>query len=164
MLAQEHDLTLIGTSDVHGLVDWRFEIPNGGHRPVTLVFAHEKSEKAMQEAMEKRQTAVWFKNTLVGPREFLGPLVEASLEIVHRSQGLVPTLQIHNHSDADYILLNTSAYTLHNFSPVFTLKAHETTALMVKTLEKLETFELTFKVLNAFTSPAEHLDIKLSVE
>ena len=163
-LAQEHGLTLIGTSDVHGLVDWRYDIPNGGHRPVTLVFASEKSEEAMQEAMVNRQSAVWFKNTLVGPQEFLGPLVEASLEIVHRSQGLVPILQIHNHSDADYILKNTSAYSLHNFAPVFILKAHETTAVMVKTLEELESFEMTFKVLNAFSSPTEHVDINLRVE
>ena len=163
-LAQEHDLALLGTSDVHGLVDWRYNIPEGGHRPVTLVFAREKSEEAMKEAMESRQAAVWFKNTLVGPREFLGPLVEASLEILHRSAGLVPTLQIHNHSDADYILLNTSAYTLHNYAPVFILKAHETTPVMVKTLEELDTFELSFRVLNAFTSPSEHVDIKLQVK
>ena len=163
-LAQENNLTMIGTSDVHGLVDWRYDIPNGGHRPVTLVFASEKSEKAMQEAMEKRQSAVWFKNTLAGPQEFLAPLIEASLEVVHRSTGPVPTLQIHNHSDADYILYNTSAYTLHNFAPVLTLKAHETTAVMVKTLEELESFELNFKVLNAFTAPREHAEIKLTVE
>jgi predicted metal-dependent phosphoesterase TrpH len=163
-LAHKHNLTLIGTSDVHGLVDWQYKIPEGGHRPVSLVFAREKSEEAMKEAMERRQSAVWFKNTLVGPQEFLGPLVEASLEILHRSTGAVPTLQIHNHSDADYILKNTSAYTLHNFAPVFVLKAHETTAVMVKTLQELDTFELSFRVLNAFTSPSEHVEIKLGVE
>jgi hypothetical protein len=163
-LAQEHKLTLLGTSDVHGLVDWSYNIPEGGHRPVSLVFAKEKNEEAMKEAMENRQSAVWFKNTLVGPQEFLGPLVKASLEIKHRSIGPVPILQIHNHSDADYILLNTSNYTLHNFAPVFTLKAHETTPVMVKTLEELDSFELTFKVLNAFTGPNEHAEIKLSVE
>lgn len=163
-IAQENELTLIATSDVHGLVDWQYDVPNGGHRPVTLVFASEKSEEAMQEAIESRQTAVWFKNTLAGPQEFLAPLIEGSLEIVHRSQGLVPTLQIHNHSDADYILYNTSEYTLHNFAAVFTLKAHETTAVMIKTLEELESFELTFKVLNAFTAPRDHAEIKVLVE
>jgi len=163
-LAQKYNLTLMGNSDVHGLVDWSYEVPEGGHRPVTLVFAEEKSKKAMQEAMESRQTAVWFKNTLVGSQEFLAPLIEASLEIVHRSQGLVPTLQIHNHSDADYILENTSAYSLHNYAPIFTLKAHETKAVMIKTLEELDSFELTFRVLNAFTSPNEQAEIKLLVD
>ena len=37
--ALDHDLTMIGTSDVHDLVDWDYNIPYGGHRPVTLVFS-----------------------------------------------------------------------------------------------------------------------------
>jgi hypothetical protein len=155
---------LLGNSDVHGLVDWRYDVPDGGHRPVTLVFAKEKSEKAMKEAMENRRTVVWFKNTLVGSQEFLAPMIEASLEIVHKGNGQVPKIQIHNHSDADFFLENTSVYTLHNFAPVFILKAHETTAVMVKTLEKLDSFELKFRVLNAFTAPKEHAEIKLRVE
>jgi predicted metal-dependent phosphoesterase TrpH len=163
-LAQEYNLTLLGNSDVHGLVDWGYNVPEGGHRPVTLVFAEEKSEKAMQEAMENRQAAVWFKNTLVGPQVFLAPLIESSLEIVHKSDGPVPILQVHNHSDADFILENNSDYTLHNFAPVFTLKAHKTTAVMVKTLESLDSFEMKFKVLNAFVSPDKQCEIKLTVE
>ncbi len=163
-LAQKYNLTLMGNSDVHGLVDWSYEVPEGGHRPVTLVFAEEKSAEAMQKAMENRQTAVWFKNTLVGNQVFLTPMIEESLEIIHKSQGPVPTLQIHNHSDADFVLENASAYTLHNFASVFTLKAHETTAVMVKTLEKLDSFEMQFKVLNAYTEADKHPEIKLLVE
>ena len=32
-IALEHDLTILGTSDIHGLVDWQFGVPEGGHRP-----------------------------------------------------------------------------------------------------------------------------------
>jgi len=163
-IAEKYNLTLIGNSDVHGLVDWSYGIPEGGHRPVTLVFAEEKSAEAMQKAMENRQTAVWFKNTLVGNQIFLTPMIEESLEIIHKSEGLVPSLQIHNHSDADFVLKNVSAYTLHNFAPVFILKAHETTSVMVKILEELDSFELQFKVLNAYSETDEHPEIKLLVE
>ena len=163
-LAQKYNLTLLGNSDIHGLVDWSYGIPEGGHRPVTLVFAEEKSAEAMQKAMENRQTAVWFKNTLVGNQVFLTPMIEESLEIIHKSKGLVPSLQIHNHSDADYILENISAYSLHNFAPVLVLKAHEITTVQVKTLETLESFELKFKVLNAYSEGDEHPEIKLLVE
>lgn len=163
-MAEKYNLTLMGNSDVHGLVDWSYKVPEGGHRPVTLVFAEEKSAEAMQKAMENRQTAVWFKNTLVGNQVFLTPMIEGSLEIIHKSKGPVPSLQIHNHSDADFILENVSAYTLHNYAPVFILKAHETTTVMVKTLEEMETFEMKFKVLNAFTEADEHPEIKLLVE
>ncbi len=163
-IAQEYKLALLGNSDVHGLVDWSYGIPDGGHRPVTLVFAEEKSAEAMQKAMENRQTAVWFKNTLVGNQVFLSPMIEASLEIVHKSKGQVPSLQIHNHSDADLVLENVSSYALHNYASVFILKAHETTKVMVKTLDELDSFELKFKVLNAYSEANEHPEIKLLVE
>jgi hypothetical protein len=163
-LAQKYNLTLLGNSDVHGLVDWSYEVSEGGHRPVTLVFAQEKSAESMQDAMEKRQTAVWFKNTLVGEQEFLAPLVEASLELERNGKGPVPTVLIHNHSDADYILENLSEYSLHNFAPIFVLKAHKTTTVQVKTLETLESFELKFRVLNAFIAPDKHPEINLIVE
>ena len=163
-LAQQYNLTLLGNSDVHGLVDWSYGVPEGGHRPVTLVFAQEKSAEAMQNAMEERQTAVWFKNTLVGSQEFLATLVEASLELTRSGKGPVPRLKIHNHSDADFILENLSAYSLHNFASVFVLKAHETTTVQVKTLETLESFELKFRVLNAYIAPDKHPEINLLVE
>ena len=163
-LAQQYNLTLLGNSDVHGLVDWSYGVPEGGHRPVTLVFAQEKSAEAMQNAMEERQTAVWFKNTLVGKKEFLAPLVEASLELTRSGKGPVPRLKIHNHSDADFILENLSAYSLHNFASVFVLKAHESTTVQVKTTETLESFELKFRVLNAYIAPDKHPEINLLVE
>jgi hypothetical protein len=38
-IALEHDLMIMVTSDIHALVDWQYDVPRGGHRPVTLVFA-----------------------------------------------------------------------------------------------------------------------------
>ena len=163
-IAGKYNLTLMGNSDVHGLVDWAFNVPEGGHRPVTLVFSKEKTEEALKDAMEKRRTAVWFKNTLVGNQEFLAPMIEASLEVERIGRGPVPVLEIHNHSDADYILENLSEYTFHNFPSIFILKAHETTTLMVKTLKSKDTFELTFRVLNAYTAPDAHGEITLTVQ
>ena len=41
-LALDYNLTILGTSDIHGIVDWQYRISSGGHRPVTLVFALKK--------------------------------------------------------------------------------------------------------------------------
>ena len=100
----------------------------------------------------------------MGKEEFLAPLVEASLELTRSRMGPVPSLKIHNHSDADYILENISAYSLHNFASVFVLKAHESTTVQVKTMETMESFEMKFRVLNAYVAPDKHLEIKLIVE
>jgi len=162
-IAMEHNLAVIGNSDIHGLIDWQYEESKGAHRPVTLVFASEKSKKAMKEAMENRQTAVWFDNTLVGDARFVGPLVESSLEIVRQDKSQVQGIEIKNHSDADFILENLSEYTLHNKASVFVAKAHETTIIQVKTLEVMDSFDLKFRVLNAFTAPDQHPEITFTV-
>lgn len=163
-IAREHQLTLLGNSDVHGPIDWGYNVSQGEHRPVTLVFAAEKTMEAMHEAMSRQQTAVWFENTLVGDARYLIPLVEQSLEISSSGEGPVPRVKIKNHSDADYILENLSEYNLHNKAGVFVVKAHENTVLQVKTVESLESFELRFRVLNAFTGTDSHPEIKLLVE
>jgi hypothetical protein len=163
-IASEHNLTILGNSDMHNLIDWGYNVPEGGHRPVTLVFATEKSVTAMQKALEERRTAVWFENTLVGDSQYLAPLVEQSLEVTRAGEGPVPSVLIHNHSDADYILENLSDYRLHNQAKIFILKAHESTTIQVKTVETLDSFELRFSVLNAFSSPDTHPEIKLVVE
>ncbi|MEN8201641.1 MAG: Sb-PDE family phosphodiesterase [Bacteroidota bacterium] len=163
-IAHEHNLTLLGNSDIHGLIDWKFSMSEGAHRPVTLVFASEKNEQALKEAMEERRTAVWFDNTLVGDAQYVAPLVENSLELIHHVQSQVQRIELINHSDASYILENTSAFTLHNKASVFILEAHQSILLQVKTPDKPESFDLKFKVLNAFTAPGEHPEISFLVE
>ena len=163
-IALDHNLTILGTSDIHGLIDWQFDVAGGGHRPVTLVFATENSPEAIKEALEQRRTAVWFDNTLVGSADYLVPLVRQSLGVARMGISVVQTLMIKNNSDADYILENRSEYTLHNQASVFTLKAHEQTRIQVKTVEKLDSFQLRFAVLNAITAPGEHPEIILEIE
>ena len=163
-IAHEHHLALLGNSDIHGLIDWQFKVPEGGHRPVTLIFAKEKSEASLKEALEQRRSAVWFDNTLVGNEEFLVPLVENSLKVSRLGKSMVQTLVIENISDADYILENLSEFTLHNQASVFVVKSHESTRIQVKTIETLDSFELKFKVLNAIIAPGKHPEILVTVK
>jgi len=163
-IALENKLTLLGTSDIHGLIDWAYPPSENLHRPVTLVFAREKSAESIKEALQERRTAVWFDNSLVGAARFLIPLVEHALEVSRKEKNLVQSISVHNHSDADYVLENRSAYRMHNQPKVFILKAHQSTELQVKTLEELDSFELEFRVLNAFTATDKHPEIKLVVK
>ncbi|MDX2431232.1 MAG: Sb-PDE family phosphodiesterase, partial [Bacteroides sp.] len=122
-IALDYNLTILGNSDIHGLIDWQFKVAEGGHRPITLIFATERSPEAIKEALFQRRTAVWFDNTLVGAAEFLTPLVQESLEVSRHGKKLVERLSIHNHSDASYILENRSEFSLHNQASVFTVPA-----------------------------------------
>ena len=72
-IALDNNLTIIGTSDVHGLIDWLYDVPEGGHRPVTLIFSKDRSQEALKAALLERRTAVWFDNILIGREEMISP-------------------------------------------------------------------------------------------
>jgi 3',5'-nucleoside bisphosphate phosphatase len=163
-IALDHNLTLMGCSDIHGLIDWHFDVPAGGHRPVTLVFARERTGESVKEALQARRTAVWFDNTLVGREEFLVPLLESSLEVERKGSSPVQPVVIRNNSDATLILENRSDFTLHEHAGVLLLEPHRTTTVHVKTLESLDRFELRFGVLNAVTAPGRHPEISIIVD
>jgi hypothetical protein len=55
-VALDNDLALIGVSDIHELIDWDYEPHNGGHRPVTLVFADERTIPSIRDALFGRRT------------------------------------------------------------------------------------------------------------
>lgn len=164
-IALDYDLTIIGNSDIHGLVDWDYEISEGGHRPVTLVFAKEKSEKAIKKALFKKQTVVWNRNTLIGREEWLLPLINASLEVVSvEYKRDAAHVRIKNKSDVRFILKNNSSFNFFINSDLIEIPAQDTIKLSVITKGVLESFSLEFEVQNAIFAPRKHPVIKLEVK
>ena len=166
-IALENDLVIVGTSDIHGLVDWSYEVPQGGHRPLMLVFATERSEAGIEEAMRAGRTAAYFKSRLIGKEEYLKPLLQASIRTQTAAypdeEDPVLRVVLVNVSDADYVLANTSEYTFHGNTDVILLNAHDTVTLDVKTLEHVESITLAFDVLSAVTAPNTHPRIQIHV-
>jgi hypothetical protein len=165
-IALEHDLTIVGTSDIHGFIDWQYDVPQGGHRPVTLVFATERSAEGIREALEARRTAIWFNNTLIGRDEYLVPLIDASLrvtETAYHEGTSVLAVTVENTSDAAYLLRNRSPFAFHASADVVTLRPHGATRILVKTLERRASLSLDFEVLNAVTAPNLHAEITLDI-
>jgi hypothetical protein len=165
-IALDNDLTIMGTSDIHGLVDWDFEVPYGGHRPLTLVFAAERSQAGIKEALLDKRTVAYFKSRLIGRSEYLLPLLEASITVQSASyledDTEVLTVTLANVSDADFVLANASDYTFYGHTDVVLLNAHQTLALEVKTLSRLESVALAFDVLSAVTAPNTHPRLELT--
>ena len=165
-IAIDNNLTILGTSDIHGLIDWQYKVSEGEHRPLTLIFAKEKSEESIKEGLVNRRTAVYFDNTLIGKSEFLVPLIQNSLNIKkaeYRGRTSVLSAYVENISDIDYILQNQSDFTLHSHADIITIKAHSNTLIQIKTLERLPSFSLRLKVLNAQVTPNEHPEIVLNL-
>ena len=157
-LALEHNLTIMGTSDIHGLIDWDF-VEKGHDRPITLVFAKEKTEEALKEALFAGRTVAVFNSLLVGKEENLVPLLEACIKIekaayINKTSILEVTLR--NTSSSDLIFENQMPYSFYSSSPVFTVPAESTKTINIKTLEKKREVLLQLKALGAYMAPKEH--------
>lgn len=77
---REKDLAVIGNSDIHGVNSHYYNVETN-YRPMTLVFATERSEEAIKEAMFARRTIAWFDNKLAGDEVLVEQLVKASLQV-----------------------------------------------------------------------------------
>lgn len=170
-IALDRNLTIMGNSDIHGLIDWTYHVSEGGHRPVTLVFAKEKTAAGIKEALQARRTAVWFKNTLIGRAEWIDPLLATSLTATsarYRIDGNVVSTVVNvtlvNHSDADFVLRNASPYRLHDSIDTLIVKAHETLSIGVKPVERVMRLVVAFEVLNAITAPGVHPTLTFAVD
>ncbi len=166
-IALEHDLAILATSDIHGLVDWQFAVPEGGHRPVTLVFATGREKSAIREALRARRTVAYFKHRLIGRAETLEPLLAASLTVTNAAYGFgttVVAVTISNASSTPFTLRNVSAYTLHEHTDLIVVPARGEVTIKVKTGERLSSLTLTFEALNALTAPGTHPRLPLAVD
>lgn len=165
-IALDNNLTIMGTSDIHKLIDWDFKVNEGGHRPITLVFAKERNEASIKDALMNRRTVAVFRNLLIGRNEFLIPLIESSLLVKsakYIGKSNVLSLVIENVSSTEFMLQNQTGFTLHNNNDVVTLKAGEKTTVEIKTIERKTDFQLKFLVLNAVNAPNKHPSVSFPV-
>ena len=154
-LALEQNLTIMGTSDIHGLIDWDYT-EKGNDRPITLVFAKEKSLESMQEALFAGRTVAVYNSLLVGKAEFLNPLLKANIKVnsakyINKTQVL--EVQLENVSSSPLLFENAMEYGLYSSSPVFEIPALGTYTLRIKTLEEKTAVDLKLKAIGAFTAP-----------
>lgn len=168
-IALDNNLTIMGTSDVHGLVDWQYGIHEGGHRPVTIVLANEKSEISIKEALFAGRTIAYFEDMLIGKEENVLPLLEASLTVVkaeYQPKANIVSVDIKNQTGVPFILANMSNFTFHAHSDIVTILPYETKTLEIKTLVRLEQLTLPFQVMNAVIAPKKHpvLSFKMETE
>ncbi len=163
-IALDNNLTIMGTSDIHGLVDWQFDIQQGGQRPVTLVLAKENTAESIREGLVARRTVVAFRNMLIGKSENLVPLLQESLVITrafYADRNDVLTVEIENKTSTEMTLQNAGEFNLHDRTDLVKVKALGKTTLEVKALKRVESIELKFRVLNAVDAPKSHPVVSL---
>ena len=84
---------------------------NGELRPCTLVFAKEKSEAGIREALDNHRTAVLAQHKVYGREEFLKPLLDAILQVKSvKNTDKKLTIVVHNCSCVPVILCKASGF------------------------------------------------------
>jgi|TARA_B110000495_G_scaffold166065_1_gene152047 hypothetical protein len=166
-IALDNKLTLIGTSDVHDLIDWDYPSELGSHRPVTLIFSEKRNKRSIKKALFERKTVVWFKDILIGEKENLMPLLESML--LARSAGYISRTQVlkielSNNSSAPLKLQNLSEYSFRTSTDLLEVPPNGKLEIQVKTLKKLKELKLDFKVVNALVEPKVNPTLTIKVK
>jgi len=172
----EKKLTMLGNTDIHNLSAYEYSIFEGGRRPMTLVFARERSLKGIKDALISRRTAVWSANFLIGEARYLQPLFEqsvtASTARIELSPGTRVTFLLSNAADIPVILeRNPGGKELDKMIEApkqLNIPAHQSRAVQIRSLAgktaALQTGRLAYRVTNFLTAPEKGLDVTLPVE
>ena len=163
-IAIDYDLTIIGTSDVHGLIDWDYLQRPNGHRSVTLILSEDKTEKSIKDALFKGRTVVWYKNILIGKNENVQEIIDASLSIKNayfKGNTNVLLVEIENISDANFQLRVNDGQLIENNPNIFSVAPHGITKIEIGN-SKSTKVNLGVDVLNSYIAPNMHPSIVLS--
>lgn len=97
--AVQYGLTPFANSDIHYMSGNIY--PVRGSRPMTLVFATERTPEAVREALLAGRTLACFDDNLMGREEYIGQMVDAALEIrfIRQVNKTKRTFEIVNKSD-----------------------------------------------------------------
>lgn len=79
--ANTKKLAPFANSDIHEPMRWTYGYSDRFIRPITLIFAKERTEAGIKEAMLSQRTVAWFNDNLAGSEELLGKLFDRSLTI-----------------------------------------------------------------------------------
>lgn len=108
----DKNLTMLSNSDTHDPVQMEHAMGIYNYRPMTIVFAENKSEQAVLDALKARRTVVYSQNRLIGDEKFLLPLFENSVEFLSTELELNgrgwANCFVKNNSDVEYKLVRAS--------------------------------------------------------
>ncbi|MCS7239066.1 MAG: Sb-PDE family phosphodiesterase [Thermoguttaceae bacterium] len=158
--ALERNLTLIGTSDIHGPDLNRRTTPEE-HRTLTIAFVEERSPEGLRSALLAGKTVVWYQDMLIGRQAILESLFPATVEV------LPPHLRTQNR--VYFILRNRSAVPVKmertgKVGPAtITIPGEATVLVWVGTNQPKAPLELQYVITNWWIAPDTGLPVVLRI-
>jgi len=162
-------IPILGSSDIHSPILMDYDLREGGHRPMTLVFAKEKTLDAVKDALFDGRTAVYNNNNLYGEEKFLKPVFENSLEISVNPAtvryGKNHYVYIRNNSQIPYELVANGELETYDFPDKIILWPERTVIMNIRNKKGsgLEAVKLPYKVMNLLIAPEAGLPVELKI-
>jgi hypothetical protein len=155
-VCKQYNLAVIGNSDVHGIISESYPVPEYTNRPMTLVFAEEKTSASLKEAMFAGRTLVWFGDKLGGKEEFAKPFFYQCISVgkPYYDNSKNSYFEVTNKSDIPFYLVNGPA----GAPGTITLAANTITRVV---LNKKVTGPLVYDVKNILTGEKSVLKAEL---
>jgi hypothetical protein len=156
----EKGLTMIGASDIHE-PDRREASTVDGHRTMTLVFVKERTLDGLKESLQQGRTIVWYKDQLIGRKEWLEPLFAKCVQVAlpHLRSEKNAWVEIRNICDVDIRLERTG-----NLGPnQMVLPARATTLVKIEMGGTTGPVELKYRAANFVTEPESGLPVVLKI-
>lgn len=164
-------ITILANSDIHSPTRMFYEKSGPNRRPVTLVFAKERTLGAIKETLFAGRTATLWKNELIGNEEFLKPIFDQSIWIKNQEIILkgkqTSHIQIFNHSEIDFELVLKTAPEKIEVPKEITLYGGKTVRLRIKSKDDSQQgkqeIAIPYTITNLKTEPAKGLPIELKL-
>lgn len=163
-IALDNNLTILGTSDIHGLIDWDYDLAGGGHRTATLVLTKDETADGLKTALRAGHTVAIYNDNLLGKRENVEAVVRSTLRLevdAPLPRTTVQAVSVINDSPVDYVIENSGPEGAYDEGHVFTVKSGSAFTLLIKNVPDPSKLSLTFKVLNTYVAPRQHLTLQL---
>ena len=157
--ALDKNLTFMANSDIHApsLLE---RSTAEKHRPMTLVFAREKNIPAVKEALVSGRTAIWFENKIIGLRQHLEALFEATIRITDiERDGKVVRFTLRNVSDLPLELQRTDG----PGPKELVLPGEAVMRVRVNAGNPEKPVEMSYTVKNFLIAPEEGLPVGLTI-
>jgi hypothetical protein len=151
-----YKLAVMSNSDNHGVVSETFALPEYSHRPMTLVFAKERTSESIKEAMFAGRTLAYTDDIIAGREEYAKPFFWQCISVgkpYHENEKSI-YFEVTNRSDVPFFLVNGPA----GATPSITLKPNTVTRVV---LSKKVTAPLIYDVSNVMTGENEVLKVEL---
>ena len=163
-IALDNNLTMMGTSDVHILIAWDFNIEKESfHRPITFIMSNNRTMNSIRDALFNGDTFIWYRDLIIGKSNNLKQVIDNNLEVIPKGYSYrdrkVEILQIElkNKSVAPINLNYTGEYTFHNDYKFINLEPKSSKTIYVKTKKIKQKVDLEFEILNYVVGPKTNL-------